>query len=847
MSCRRPLRAEGPCGFTCSWCMALLALAAGLAGGPVALAQAESTGNTAATTAGTPQTTSSGGNQPSADQNQPSAHQNQSSANQPQQGELQNVEVTARYMRENLQTTPLAITALSGVQLEDRAVTNTTDLGAVVPNLYTHPGDAEEGPTPTISMRGVTAGDYSFEGFPAVGIYIDDIYHSTMVGSAVDLTDVDRIEVNRGPQGTLAGNSSIAGSIDIYTKEPKGDDSGHFSAAYGSYNDLELAGAYDASLIPDTLFMRVSGVSHKQDGYVDQLDFTCEMQALGTPALAGSFPTSDNSAFQRNCVTGAFGGTDLGAAKARFRFLASDKLTLDWSISRDKEDDEVPAEVLTHVNPSPNDGFDSVYSAALLSMYNVVYGNQFLPPPGRPYSSYATTCRPLLTSISPSGFCFSNSEGQDSTDGSIVADYRASDDVDVKAIYGYGDYGGYLHQPGDVSPLGYVEGEVYFRVVQQTYELRATGSAFDHKLDWVAGAFDLQSTDHLSGAIDFVVENFEEDDHYHNDAHSGFFHTDFHVTDRFDVAAGLRYSTNSSEAELDHQGLLTGVIPFSVSASRFDWLASLSYKLTDNVMLYTTEASGYRPPGITTIVNSIYQLQAVPEEELVSYEGGIKSEFFDHRLRLNLDGFYSDYSKKNATQIEYQCLAQKPPPSPVPLPSDCPVGGDLQWYITVSTPATIRGAEFELTAEPIDDLLLNWSGGYNHFVDGVTTPGKPGYIVPGNLPMPELNSDAGIQYTLHAFGWDAIPRLDWVYQSKSTFDPESSLRAPLPLYTIGGYGVLNTEITFQPTDSKWSAQLACRNCGNKYYFYELFTGSTVAVSGVVGPPREFVFTLSRQF
>ncbi len=212
-----------------------------------------------------------------------------------------------------------------------------------------------------------------------------------------------------------------------------------------------------------------------------------------------------------------------------------------------------------------------------------------------------------------------------------------------------------------------------------------------------------------------------------------------------------------------------------------------------------------------------------------------------------MDGFYSDYSKRRVTQIEYQCLAQAPPPTPVPVASDCPPGGSLQWYLTVARPATIRGVELELTAEPLDGLLINWSGGYNHFVDGVKTPGQPGYIAPGNLPQPEINSEAGMQYTLHLLGGEAIPRVDWVYQSKSTFDPASSLRSPLPLYTIGGYSVYNAELTFRPTDSKWSAQFACRNCGNKYYLYELFTGSTVAVAGVVAPPREYLFTLSREF
>ena len=242
----------------------------------------------------------------------PNPNAQQSSA---ESGELQTVEVTARYQREDLQTTPLAITALSAADLTAHEVINTTSLGAVVPNLYTRPGDAEEGPTPTISMRGVTAGDYSFEAFPAVGIYVDDVYHSTMVGSVLDLTDIDHIEVKRGPQGTLSGNASIAGSINIFSKTPKGDDTGSFSAAYGSYNEIELKGAFDTALIPDKLFMRISGVSRKQDGYVDQLDFTCEMQRLGTPQLAGSFPTADNSAYERDCKIGSFGGTDLGAGK----------------------------------------------------------------------------------------------------------------------------------------------------------------------------------------------------------------------------------------------------------------------------------------------------------------------------------------------------------------------------------------------------------------------------------------------------------------------------------------------------------------------------------------------------
>jgi iron complex outermembrane receptor protein len=264
-------------------------------------------------------------------------------------------------------------------------------------------------------------------------------------------------------------------------------------------------------------------------------------------------------------------------------------------------------------------------------------------------------------------------------------------------------------------------------------------------------------------------------------------------------------------------------------------------------MAYVTAASGSRPPGVTTIVNSIYQLQAIPQETLVSYEGGVKSEFFSHRLRLNMTGFYSDYSKRNTTQIQYQCLAQAPPPTPVPIAADCPVGGAIQWYTTVAKPATIKGFEFEATAEPIDDLLLTWNGGYNHFVDGVKTPGQPGYIVPGNLPMPEWNMNAGAQYALHVPGGTVTPRFDWVYQSKSTFDPASAIEKPAAQYTLGGRSIFNAQVTFAKDDSKWSAVVSALNLANKFYYYELFTGSSVATAGVVAPPREWQLQVRRAF
>src|SRR6185369_203774 len=190
---------------------------------------------------------------------------------------LQEVIVTAQFRQENLQDTPLAITAVSGDQLEQQGLTNVTDLGLVIPNANIRPQGSFSGPTPLVGMRGVSTTDYIFTSDPGVGIYIDDVYQGTLTGSAMDLLDIERVEVLRGPQGTLFGKNSLGGAIRLISKEPKGDDTGTLELTYGTSHRLDLRGIYDFKLT-DKLFARITGVSKRIDGYQDVLDFTCQMK-----------------------------------------------------------------------------------------------------------------------------------------------------------------------------------------------------------------------------------------------------------------------------------------------------------------------------------------------------------------------------------------------------------------------------------------------------------------------------------------------------------------------------------------------------------------------------------------
>jgi iron complex outermembrane receptor protein len=764
----------------------------------------------------------------------------QDAAQSSESAELETVTVSARYVQENLQTAPLAITAVSGVELENRNIASTADLGSIVPNLYTHPGNQMEGPTPTVSLRGVTAGDYSFARDPAVGIYIDDVYHSTMVGADLDLGDLERVEVKRGPQGTLAGNASIAGTISLYSKEPKGDDTGYFSAGYGSYSAMEAKGAYDTRLA-DNLFMRASGQLKRRNGYLDQLDFTCMMERLGTPELAANFPVRDNSAYQRGCKIGTFGGTSSGSVKIKLRYVVSDDLEVNFSGSYYEQKDEMAPEVLLQpMVPASAAGTAN----ALFQKYGIVFDNRFLRPDGHLYSSYSTTCQPLT------GICDSNLQGQDATDYSMKVDYRLTDKINLKVIGAASLYGGVGTNNPDISPLGFNMDQVFFDTNQYTAEARLNGLSFGDRLEWVGGVFYLNSRNRLSGNINIPSVVFTEDDHFKTKSVSAFLHGDYSLTERLRVSAGLRYAKDDKTAALNHPGLIENVTPFSVNESHEDWLLSADYRFTDNVMGYVTAATGHRPPGISTVVFTKDQLSSFPGEAMTSYEIGLKNELFDRRVRFNINAFYMDYSKRLTGQTQFQCLSGPlagPPPVAVLFAADCGADPFVPWPHTIAAPAEVRGFEWEITAQPTRGLLVNWSGGYNKFESGVKTLGTPGYVFPGNVPQPEWNMSGGIQYAIRLPFGSITPRFDWFYQSVQTFGPAASNQAPTPLYSVPGHSVFNAQLSYVPVNSKWDLSVSATNLTDKYYLYSVFSGSGSAVTGSVAEPRMIFFRLRRDF
>src|SRR5512139_228054 len=245
---------------------------------------------------------------------------------------LDEVVVTAQFREQNLQTTPLSITAVSGELLELRSQTNIAEVASQAPNVTLKPQGAAYGPSLGASIRGVGQFDFNPALEPGVGIYVDDVYYATLTGSVLDLLDLDRIEILRGPQGTLAGRNSIGGAVKLYSKKPTGSDTGSLQATYGSRHRVELRGSADFKL-GEGLFAHISGVSKQQDGAVKRMDYGCLHPASGVPILQSA---------GAGCKLGTLGDVNYDAVKVSLRWLPSENVEIGASIDY-TNDDRTPA------------------------------------------------------------------------------------------------------------------------------------------------------------------------------------------------------------------------------------------------------------------------------------------------------------------------------------------------------------------------------------------------------------------------------------------------------------------------------------------------------------------------
>ena len=246
------------------------------------------------------------------------------------------ITVTAQFREQNLQDTPIAITAVNAEMLEARGQTNIAEVAAQAPNVSLTPQPQNGGTGLIAYIRGVGQTDFNYALDPGVGIYIDDVFIPTLSSSLLELMDLDRIEILRGPQGTLAGKNSIGGAIKLFSQEPRGDGTGSMMVTYGSFNRLEVRGMADFR-VNEQLAVRASGIFKGRDGYVDLLDY-------GVSHPGGN--VAANNARGARAVVGTQGGQSIGAGRFALKWEPDSAIEVNLSADYTRERSEPQPTVL---------------------------------------------------------------------------------------------------------------------------------------------------------------------------------------------------------------------------------------------------------------------------------------------------------------------------------------------------------------------------------------------------------------------------------------------------------------------------------------------------------------------
>ena len=762
------------------------------------------------------------------------------------------VVVTAQFRSQNIQKTPLAITAVNAQMLEARSQTNVSDVANRAPSvtLTTAGGGLGGSQATAINIRGVGQTDFNLALEPGVGMYIDDVYYGTMYGSMMDLLDLDRVEILRGPQGTLSGKNSEGGAVKLFSKQPGGEQGGYVEASYGSFNKRMLRAGFNLTLVPDKVFLRVTGLGEKQDGYVTRYDFQCK---TGLPADQLNNIPSMMAGGPAGCKLGTEGGKDVLALRAALRLVLSDRVedTITFDDTRDRS--EPPPTVLTYQGSWHGPGFNLLASPPIPNL-----AANFVPPPGS-YYNYGTYTGLVAT---PSQYTLPAVDPLDAWGVSNVLDIKLADNLTLKSISAIRQMNMSGVDDGDGSPLSRIMNLWTVDYTQYTQELRLNGS-IGSLVDWTVGGFYFRSEATQGGRISldaaadnlvpfFVTTDFLFNDPVKVESKSAFAHLELHPTDKLTLTGGVRYTEDYKRYGFSRTfapGYTPSFIDLSISATdgasgvfqgnRWDWRATAAYQFTPDINAYAQFATGFKGGGVNPRPYYLLQVQPFQPETVDSYEIGVKSQLFDHRMRLNLAAFYNKYK---GMQLQLFSCPQFVPAGAVPncaLPAN--VGN-----------STIKGIEGEAEIHPVDGMLIDASASYIDFnydsVDpatNVSLTDKPPYT-------PAFKFAAGVQYEIDLMGHGSLtPRLDYQYQSS-----QYGYARNFPNDRIGGYGLANFRMTYRDPSRDWELGVSVTNLFGKYYALSRFDATfpqalPVATydyaSMMPGPPREFTISVKRSF
>jgi len=825
-----------------------------------------------------------------------------------QDGNLEEIIVTAEFREASVQDTPIAITAVNAEMLDARSQTNLAQITAQTPNVSLRPAGSSFGSALVAFIRGIGQTDFNPSVEPGVAIYVDDVYYSTITGNLLDLLDLDRVEVLRGPQGTLAGRNAIGGAIKLFTRKADGADDINVSVTKGTFDRTDLKAAGGFTLVEDKLYARIAGVSRSSDGYVTRLDYACA-NGLPPPGQPGGLPTYAQTF---GCELGTEGGQSYTSGRLSLRWAASDNVDINFATSIVNDDSESQPGVLIAAkdhagsnfpwlapngpavppfasgvpnNPAfdPNAGgtvpifFDNNGNGTYEPAVDVGYDNRFAT--GGTYTNYATYINDGLSTPSPlfQGGTNANTDlykpyviepvnKLDAWDYSLNLDWQISDNVSLLWVTSHREYENAFAEDTDGSPLAAQQLLQVMNHEQTTQELRFSVTAGE-RVDLTFGAFYLDQETNEDARVDLPYVGFDfihGPDLVPSENKAIYAQAAIQLTDRLDLSLGLRRSEDEKSYTFRRRNPdLSPVQPCAVHPGLGfpnPWFWESSNPANCGVfgldllsVAYSSENTDWRVALSADIGDSsMFYVQAA-----TGYKAGGNNArpFFPSQLNAfqpeTLDSFEVGFKTTLGGNVRLNAALFSNDYADIQLPTTvctwAPPGQQTPCASQNNVgDADVWGVEFETEWHPTDSLMIDATFSTLDFEYKSIIPGATAVTLGMITPYtPETKVSVGLQNRFTLGGGSTLtPRID-----ASFTDEVFSNAVNAPTNFIEDYTVVNARLTWESAEETWEVALESTNLTDEYYYVTIFDlwGPAGYIHGQPSRPREWALTVRRSF
>lgn len=734
---------------------------------------------------------------------------------------IEEVIVTAQYREERIQDVPVSISVFSGQDLIDLRVDTPADLARITPGLFMNRSSVNQS-DPEFTLRGIGTNDSSTNQNPATPIYVDGITvpFNAMVGHV--LFDMERVEVLKGPQGTLYGRNSTGGAVNFISRKPGSEREGHFNASYGERNRVDIEAGFTLP-ISDTFSMRLAGVVAQEDGW-QTIDLRDYVEANDPSFL---------DPVRRN------GATDREAFRVTAVWEPTSALEITSTVDAGFDNGEVLA--FKHAgNVSPDDSSELcifalegirdesqcasfAFDSRTADLVPVTIGglDLFVQDPGN-RGELVTVSDPNpdpYTTIK--NFSLGGDIDSEAIGFTTQISWRPGA-YDVTSITGYRTFerkSGYGQQGGPFATIG---GRLHNDIDVFQQELRIASDEFGDNLYWVAGLF-FSKEDIFNSNIQNLAEHelfsaiFNDTYAQETDVIAGFGQVEWDIADDWQLTGGLRIT--SEDRSFDWSGQMVGFGPVivpeyreEVSSDVVTWRAGVNYRPMDDLLIYASASKGFRGKGFpASIAFDVPQLLPFDEETLFAYEAGFKSTLFGGDVVLNSAFYYYDFE-----DFQAQTAVDR--------------AGIRLIVLTNAGDARVLGAEADIQWFVTPELSL--SAGIN-VMDAEVISGEFDGDSIARSPDVMLHTLARYDSERTFAGFRPFGQFDASYKSEMDF-----ILPNHPGAREDGYWLFNARVGVALPDPDWEVSLWAQNIGDEVYQSEVFgPGSTFLPAGILyGPP-----------